>query len=305
MNRFPARITTLFALLTLSCGGLMIDSRWPDRDIVIDGDDTDWQDLKFYVQDWPFDIGLANDADFLYLTLSTADRSLQRQAIMRGFEVWIDPNGGQSKILGVRYPLGVAGRGREGFERAPGEQGLDDSFQGRRYRDDREMLRGAGPEQLQEAFERMLTGQQPMLLGRGSKEIRSLSMLGENDVRVMVTLADGRLVYEARFPLRGQYPLPPLPSKPDKRIGIGFRTRDLDFSRAFQNRDELAGQRGGGFGGGGFGGGQAGGGFGGREGSYGDGVRRRRGPGFASTIEPIEKWTKVTLAKSPTGQPPE
>ncbi len=300
MDRHVATISILLALLLLSCGGLRIDSRWPDRDIVIDGDDSDWQDLKLYVKDWPVDIGVANDDDFLYLTLSTADRNLQRQAIMRGFEVWIDPGGRQSKILGVRYPLGMFNMDRDPMR----DQAAFGDFQGRRYRDEQEGLRRAGPAQLQDAFERILATQQPMLLGRGEKEIRSLTMLGEKDVRVMVTLADGRLVYEARFPLAGQYPLPPLPSKPGKNIAVGFKTREIDFQRAFQNRD-LTGQTAGGFGG-------QGGGFGGRDGGFGQG----RGGGYGgrggrsgafsgNSFQPIEEWTKVTLARSPSDPAPE
>ncbi len=249
------------------------------------------------MRDWPVDIGVANDAEFLYLTLSTADRALQRQAIMRGLEVWIDPKGRQGKILGVRYPLGMLDRGIQGIESAGGQAPVGD-FQGRRLRDEQDELRRAGPAQLQDAFERVLATQQPMLLGKDGKEIRSLSMLGEKDVRVMVTLADGRLVYEARFPLAGQYPLPPLPSEPGKNIAVGFRTRQIDFQRAFQNRDNFTGQAGGG-----FGGVQGDDGLGGRGGGFGQGGGRRGGrPGGFSgnSFQPIEKWTKVTLATSPT-----
>jgi hypothetical protein len=304
MSRFLALTTVLLALLTLSCGGLMIDSRWRDRDIVIDGDDTDWQDLKLYVENWPVDIGIANDADFLYLTLSTADRSFQRQAIMRGFEVWIDPNGRQGKILGVRYPLGMMGKGGQEFETADGFNPYGSS----RSRAEQDRLRRAGPAQLQEAFERMLASQQPMLLGRSDREIRSLTMVGKNDVRVNVTLADGRLVYEARFPLHGEYPIPPLPSKPGKSIGIGFKTRDLRFDReVVDSRDGVRGQGGGGLTGGQGGFGGRGGGFGGGtrdDGDYG-GRRGGGGRGLSSTgFEPIEKWTKVTLSNPPTEQPP-
>jgi hypothetical protein len=302
MDRHVATVSTFLALLLLSCGGLRIDSRWLDRDIIIDGDDSDWQDLKLYVKDWPVDIGVANDDDFLYVTLSTADRNLQRQAIMRGFEVWIDPDGRRGRILGVRYPLGMLNVDREGMDPMRDQAAFGD-FQGRRYQDEQEQLRRAGPAQLQDAFERILATQQPMLLGRGEKEIRSLTMLGEKDVRVMVTLADGRLVYEARFPLEGQYPLPRLPSKPGKNIAIGFKTREIDF-RAFQNHDNPR-QTAGGFGG-------QGGGFGGRDGGFeqdrggGYGGGRGRGAGFSGNrLQPIEEWTKITLARSPSDPAPE
>lgn len=283
MNHVTTPVVALLSICFLGCGGVKIDSRWPDRNIAIDGDDGDWEGLKLYVRDWPVDIGIANDADFLYVSLSTSDRSLQRQVITRGFEVWVDPDGGRGRILGVRYPVGMAGRGREGFEgpggRRPGPQG-----------DGGKDISRAGPEQMQEAFERMLASQQPVLLGKGEQEIRAVSMSGENDVRVMVTYANGRLVYEARFPLNGQYPLPALPSEDGKSIGLGFRTRAPDRI-ASQGRGGLGGEGGfggrvGGFGGGGFGG--SGGRGGGRTGAFPN-----------SDLTPVEEWTRITLARAP------
>ena len=290
MTRIATYIITALSISLLSCGGLRIDSRWPDRDIVVDGDDADWQDLKLYVEDWPVDIGVANDADFLYLTLSTVDRSLQRQAIMRGFEVWIDPNGGRDRILGVRYPVGRAGvrRGQGGGEFGGMGRGQRRGFGGGRSQGDRgdDFSR---PDQLQEAFERLLSSQQPILLGKGEEKIRSLNMSSENDVRVMVAYADGRLVYEARFPLRGPDPLPRLPAKDGRDIAIGFRTREIEFDGLdMQSRGEFGGRRGGGggFGGpGGFGSGRGGGFAGGRGGPS--------RPDFDS----VEKWTRVSLAR--------
>jgi hypothetical protein len=280
-------VASLFSICLLSCGGLKLDSHWLDRNITIDGDDSDWQDLKWYVKDWPVDIGIANDADFLYVNLSTADRSLQRQAIMRGFELWVDPGGGKGRVLGVRYPLGMAGRDRESFEESRLGQGAGADRFGRRNQND-EISRLKGPEQLQKAFERMLTSQRPMLLGKGEQEIRALNMSNDEDVRVAVTYSEGRLVYEARFPLRGSYPLPPLPAKEGKSIGVGFRTRDSGAAApSFGGFRGARGGRDGRYGGDGYG--------------RGNGFGSRRPRGFPrSDLEPIEKWTKVALARPST-----
>ena len=279
---------TLCSIVLLGCGGLTIDSYWLDRDIAIDGDDKDWQGLKWYVEDWPVDIGVANDADFLYLNLSTADRSLQRQAIMLGFEVWIDPGGGKGRILGLRYPLGMAAANRGREPRTDQERALmEDRFR-RNWDRNEEFERLGDPEQLQRAFDRLLTSQRPMLLGKGSQEIRSLNMSGEEDVRVAIAFAEGRLVYEARLPLDGQYPLPQLPSNKGNKIGIGFRTKEADrmLMPGFGGRGYRGGR--GGFGGIGS--------SGGRRSRYGS----RRPRGFPRPeLEPMQKWTKVALAGSP------
>ena len=300
MNRHTAPILVLLSICLLACGGVKIDSRWPDRGLVIDGDDRDWEGLKLYVRDWPVDIGIANDADFLYLNLSTSDRALQRQVIMRGFEVWLDPGGGRDRIVGVRYPVGMTGRDRESFgAMGVGQDGsARGDWRGSRSRGDATGdLSRAHPEQLQEAFERMLAGQQPVLLGKGRQEIRAVNMSGENDVRVMVTFANGRLVYEARFPLHGQYPLPPLPEDEGKGIGLGFRTRELDRT-ALQARgdDDFTGKGGLGGGVGGFGGPGVGL-TGGRSGTFGG---RRPSPFSPTDLAPIEEWTRITLARSAT-----
>ena len=107
----------------------------------------------------------------------------------------------------------------------------------------------------------------------------------------MVTLTEGRLVYEARFPREGHHPLPRLASKPGKNISVGFRTREIEFQRRFDTGDNIA----------------AGGGFGGPAGDYGqsgygrgyDGGRTRSSGFNAGNLQPIEEWTKITLATAP------
>lgn len=278
-----AAVTTLLIAFGLTaCGrGLTIDSPWLDRTIVIDGADSDWNDLKLYVESWPVDIGVANDADYLYLTLSTADRSLQRQAVVRGFEVWIDPGGGKRRILGVRYPEGMFATQRREFS-----SGIDPSTRMRSpnpWRVREELDRLGGPEQLQKAFERMLLSQQPVLLGKGGKELQDLSMAGDEDVQVAVTYTHGRLVYEARFPLRGQYPLPQLPAKEGKDLGVGFLTREMerssDLGRSFRGAGLGNGYRTG------------------RYGGVGGYPRRPSGPVPTPAADPVEKWTKIRLSK--------
>jgi hypothetical protein len=59
-------------------------------------------------------VAASNDDRFLHLTLTTHDRGLYSLMFRRGLILWIDPDGGRHRTLGIRYPLGVEdGPGRD------------------------------------------------------------------------------------------------------------------------------------------------------------------------------------------------
>jgi hypothetical protein len=85
-----------------------IDSRWRDRDIAIDGDSGDWiGPLRALDEVHPITAAVVNDAQFLYLVLTTGDPVTRRQIVRQGLIVWFDPDGGDTKRLGIRFPLGL------------------------------------------------------------------------------------------------------------------------------------------------------------------------------------------------------
>lgn len=82
-----------------------LQSKWLGREIVIDGNDSDWRDYSFFYDDKTRScIGVYNDDANLYLCLQTMDENIQRQILTRGLFVWFNRTGGNNKELGICFP---------------------------------------------------------------------------------------------------------------------------------------------------------------------------------------------------------
>jgi hypothetical protein len=102
---------TASALLLGSCGPEKIESRWRDRDVVIDGERTEWQGTTVYFEKPGVSVGVLNDADFLYVTLATDRSALVRQILMLGLDVTFESKGEERGEFGIGFPLGLSGAG--------------------------------------------------------------------------------------------------------------------------------------------------------------------------------------------------
>ena len=286
------RVLAVACLMAMGCGPVRLDSRWLDRQIVVDGDDDEWQDAKLYVEDWPIDVGVLNDGEYLYLCMTTADRNLQREVLMRGLELWMDPKGGRRKAVGIRFPQGMAERGQEGEE--PGGFGRGRGGmrgppgRGRNMLDPSEDERQLDPERFMAAMKRLGVSGELVLLESEDDEGRRKLVSRDDPLQIRVAYDRGRLVYEARIPLtNAEHPLSLLQVSAGDRVGVGFKSAKMDMSRMMARR---GGRRGGGMPGGVMpGGGMDAGGMG--------GMRGARGGGMGAMEASFEKWGAVQLAK--------
>lgn len=100
----------LLAALVIGCGMTEMESRWRDRDIVIDGIDNgpEWEYARYFIDTRQVTLGIMNDSDALYLRLSSRDTGVQRQVLTGGLTIWFDETGEGTKTFGVRYPPGIS-----------------------------------------------------------------------------------------------------------------------------------------------------------------------------------------------------
>ena len=268
----------LLLAATIGCTA-KVDSTWLDREIVIDGADADWQGAQLNIERTNVDFGIFNDHNYLYLVLSSMDRSLQMQMIRMGFTVWFDPEGKRDKGLGVRFPVRDMNIGREGGLRGP---------------------QGTAPDaermvaMIQETLE---TGEME-IYSRGEEYGRRMPIAAAGDLLLRAGYSAGRLIYELRIPLihgpRAPYALGVYPGD---EIGVGFETVEFDRARLERERGSFGGGgfgRGGRLGGGGGGLGGRGGGFGGRGPGGGD-----RGARPGRMGDPFKFWMKLRLSQNP------
>ena len=281
----------LVALSIIGCNELEFGSSWRDHEITIDGMATDWQDPMVYAEDAKVAVGIVNDEQHMYVCLTPADIRTATQMAMTGFMVWFDPEGGTKKRFGIRFPLGMQGRGVPMMfqEKMPGG-GVSRGG----------MSRGGLADSTR--YQRMFGGLGGELDILGPEEDQSMRMAfsSARGIEVQLGYSKGRVVYELKIPLARDAEHPyGIGTVLGETIGIGFETPEMDREAM---RESMSGGRGGGGGmpgggkGGGMGGGRGGGMGGGRGGGMGGGRGGGMRPGGGGTPEPLELWAKVTLA---------
>jgi hypothetical protein len=271
----------LMLIIAAGCGGdLKLDSCWRNVEINIDGDNNEWAKCATYLEDEGFAVGVMNDADYLYISVSTADREIQRQVMMSGMTVWLDVTNDKSKDFGIRFPLGM--RETDMRERMKQLQDGDDP-------PDRA--------EMQKQFEQQITEMDQFeMIGPHEGNIRLMHAMDSETIAVKLGVINGAFVYELRVPLREHEDyLYGLGVSPGTAIGVGLDSPEIDMGDMRVEMGSTGGGRGGGMGGGGRGGGGGGGGSRGGGGKGGGSGTRSGGAAFEKP-EPFEVWASLNLA---------
>lgn len=195
-------------ILAAGCGSsLKLDSQWRDHEIAVDGQHEEWQGQMTYIEEEEMSVGFFNDADYLYISMRTASREIQRRFMALGFTLWFDPDGGQGKEFGIRFPIGMIEMGMA--MRQPDEQ--------------RDM------EAMRENFEKSLANLELHL--PGEDEPRLMRVTEAKGIEVGVGDPRQQLIYEIKVPLQKDDAHPfAIEAREDKPIGVGFETAQIDRS---------------------------------------------------------------------------
>jgi hypothetical protein len=190
---------------------LQLASRWSDQPMMIDGNLAKWSDSTLFMEKDGLRFGVMNDKDYLYVCAMSAVPNLGRQLIARGMTVWFDPNGGEKKVYGVRFPIGGMRGGMmmrpEGEREAPRDIG-ERAPEGPRKRFDE-----IEQQSLQE-FE---------FLGPGPDDRQRVLRMQGQGVEFHLTATPERFVYEMKIPLAYSSKHPyALESYAGSAIGVGF-----------------------------------------------------------------------------------
>ena len=213
-------ILILFLFLLVGCGNskLELNSNWRDREITVDGKNADWLGAMLFFEEDNVSVGLLNDENFFYICMIVEDQFMRTQVMRQGFTLWFDPDGGQEKTFGIKYPLGMQANGR-GMRRD--EQSMERSRQARR---------------------------RPMfeleILGPGKDEVKKMPIAEAKGIDIIVEFSSGMLVYELKVPLiqSEQHPYA-IGAEAGSSVGIGLETSKMERSAM---RRQMSGGRGGG-----------------------------------------------------------
>ena len=272
-------LTAVLCLSTFAgCGGKKLESRWLDRDIAIDGKGSEWRGCEVYDdEDSGVRVAFFNDDECLYVFVSTMDTRTQAKALMNGFTVYVDPEGGKKETFGIRFPV----KRMEMYQAAR-----------ERMRDQNERMEGGpgnmDPDMIRSMLERSRDELEIIGPGKGSTLRMTVEEARDHGIEVMIDMTSRVLEYELKIPLSNAVnPLYDLGIDPGTVIGVGFETGASAMRRP---SGPPGGEMGGGRPGGDFpGGGPPGGG-----GGMGGGMRG--GMGKPPGMEPLEIWAKLVLA---------
>lgn len=222
MKRIPAfhmdhaltslAIILLHSFLVSGCGTtLELPSRWADRRIEIDGILREWIDSTAFVEKDGIRCGVMNDKEYVYVCMMSSTPNLGRQLIMRGMTVWFDPNGGEKKVIGVRFPIGSI-RGGAMMRPEMGDQRPREAHD-RPPEDRRQRFDEIEKQALQE-FE---------FLGPGPDDRQRVLRIQGQGVEFHLTATPERFVYEMKIPLAysSQHPYV-VESYAGSVLGVGF-----------------------------------------------------------------------------------
>jgi hypothetical protein len=170
----------LLPLIVAGCGKTYeFESTWRERTITVDGNNEDWEGITSYVDAAKISVGLLNDENYLYVNLVLWEPMQQMQAMGQGLTLWFDPEGGDEKTLGIRYPLGGMG----GMMR-PGRGGQD-----------RDEMR----EEMRENY--LAAATELELLGPRDIDRHRYDLAEAHGVEVRVNPTKESLIYELKVPL--------------------------------------------------------------------------------------------------------
>jgi hypothetical protein len=256
-------VQLLFMIFQVGCTtvGLNLESGWRDQEITIDGKNSEWIGAMWYLEDENISVGFRNDDKFFYMCMIAEDPIIRSQVMGQGFTVWFDPEGGDKKTFGIKFPIGM---------QAMGVQGRMDP----RRATEREQSE-PDPERMERALGGLL--KELEILGPGKDDRTRLKVEETKGINIVLELSGGMIVYELKIPLKHDEQNPyAVGAQAGDLIGIGLEIPKLDMSTV---RKKMGGT---GMPGGGRMGGRAG----------GMGMRGARGPQMPRGIK---LWLAVKL----------
>ena len=279
MLSFAAFAVLIPALSACSSGKQMI-SGWQKEELKVNGDFSYWRANVQEIPDKRFGVGFTNDDKFLYLCLTTDDHSKISQIFRNGFVVWFEPENGNQKTFGIKYPrVNISDKRPQMNEPNSEEMPLQNN---------------------QNNFGKMLENQNEFeVVNQDKYPLLALPLLNKEGIEAKLSFHEGRLIYELKVPLAvsKQFSIA-AGVLPGERIKIKFETLETTVERSNQRT---------GFEPSGNGrrtpeGGQSemprGGARGGKRGENG----MRPGMGSSGMLEPINYTVDLQLEKAPVGK---
>ena len=179
------KVFVLVLLVIFSgCSSYSIISQKFNEPIKIDGRLDDWNGKLQYFKDEKMAVGVSNDSENLYLSLSTADKGNIIKMLHMGFTIWLEPGNEKGETIGIQYPI---------------------------------KEKGAMPNKIVESnrnsfgskkFEKMvakikINNSEYLLINDDNFPLGAYSLAEKNGVKIGLGYKAGKLIYEIKIPKKG------------------------------------------------------------------------------------------------------
>ncbi|MCX6169302.1 MAG: hypothetical protein NTX65_08180 [Ignavibacteriales bacterium] len=270
---FPALFLIIIILGGCSAGVQMNSSR-SEKEIKIDGDPSEWSKEIEPIKDKKFSLGFKNDDKFLYLCLTTNDRSKLLLMARGGFIIWFVPESGDKNEFGIRYPMAL-----DQSEEPPVPEMNREGMQGEKQGD-----------LLAKMINKMILEQNEFqIVDKEKFPLTAFPILSNEGIEVKLGYHSNQFVYELKIPLQknSQFPFA-VETLPGGKVKIKFETEEFKFENTRGNRNMSEGETR-----------QPRGGAGGRRGGSGGNAGMRQGMGgIGNSFEPIDYTVELKLSES-------
>ncbi len=214
-----ALLIILAAAASACSSSKQMTSIWQQEQIQMKGGLSFWRSKVFEIPDKKFGVGFANDDRFMYLCLTTDDRTKIFQIFRNGFIVWFEPESSNYKTFGIKYPLVNA------FDKPPQ---INEPAHGEMQGHDN-----------QGGFGRMLENQNEFeIVNQDKYPLLALPLINKEGIEPKLSFLEGRLIYELKIPLAvaKQYSFV-AGALPGEKIKVRFETLGTDAGQGGLEQD--------------------------------------------------------------------
>lgn len=265
----------MFAYVFLICGcnSFKVESIFRTHEIVIDGNDEDWSDAKYYIKKHDIVFGVMNDNDFLYLCFYPTTSELTRQVLSQGLTLWINNDAKRKNNYGIRFPLGMQNLMNQQIPEENGNQSRKSNPKNGKV----------DPKMMDRMVESITKELEIISPGKDQKEVIKFADL--NGVEIGIAFEKELFTYELKIPLVDNPDFTAsIGADPTSKIALGFEVPAPDIKKDREEKPDMEDMSASGRSGGGPGGGKGG--------------RSENGEFNRTSVKKLELWTIVQLVQN-------
>lgn len=223
-------VIIIAAFVISGCNYYQVESIRKTRELKIDGNDEDWIDAKYYINEHDVVFGVMNDNDFLYLCFYPTTNELTRQVLSQGLTLWINNSGKRKKEYGIRFPLGMQDFMNQQMQK---ENSNKSGQQGRKHK----KIDPAMMDQMVKSISKELE-----IIGPEKNKQKNIKLENLHGLEVGIAFEKDLFAYELKIPLTDNPDFTAsIGANPTSKIALGFEVPEPENGAMKEKMKEMDG----------------------------------------------------------------